>query len=82
MPPALEAVRVRALALAGERALTATEAIAKKKNTQITSVALAYVMHKAPHVFPIVGGRTVGHLKEKMLAGIGAKQIGQTADVD
>ncbi|KAF2871732.1 aryl-alcohol dehydrogenase-like protein [Massariosphaeria phaeospora] len=39
------------------------EAIATKKNTQITSVALAYVMHKAPYVFPIVGGRNVAHLK-------------------
>lgn len=39
------------------------EAIANKKNTQITSVALAYVMHKAPYVFPIVGGRKVEHLK-------------------
>ncbi len=35
------------------------EAIAKRKSTIITSVALAYVMHKAPYVFPIVGGRTV-----------------------
>ena len=29
----------------------------------MTSVALAYVMHKAPYVFPIVGGRKVEHLK-------------------
>lgn len=39
------------------------EEIAKKHNTQITSVALAYVVHKAPYVFPIVGGRKVEHLK-------------------
>ncbi len=39
------------------------EKIAKRKNTQITSVALAYVMHKAPYVFPICGGRKVDHLK-------------------
>jgi len=44
------------------------EAIANKKNTQITSVALAYVMHKAPYVFPIVGGRKVEHLKENIEA--------------
>ncbi|KAF2690457.1 aryl-alcohol dehydrogenase-like protein [Lentithecium fluviatile CBS 122367] len=37
--------------------------IAKAKNTLITSVALAYVRHKAPYVFPIVGGRKVEHLK-------------------
>ena len=35
----------------------------KGKNVLITSIALAYVMHKAPYVFPIVGGRKVDHLK-------------------
>lgn len=39
------------------------ESIANRKNTAITSVALAYVMHKTPHVFPIVGGRKIEHLK-------------------
>ncbi|KAJ0115357.1 hypothetical protein J7T55_012635 [Diaporthe amygdali] len=39
------------------------EKIANRKNTAITSVALAYVMHKTPYVFPIVGGRTTDHLK-------------------
>jgi len=39
------------------------EKIAVRKNTEITSVALAYVMHKAPNVFPIVGGRKIEHLK-------------------
>ncbi|KAK7188205.1 hypothetical protein DPSP01_001750 [Paraphaeosphaeria sporulosa] len=37
--------------------------VAKAKNTLITSVALAYVMHKTPYVVPIVGGRKVDHLK-------------------
>lgn len=37
--------------------------VAKAKNTLITSVALAYVMHKTPYVVPIVGGRKVEHLK-------------------
>jgi aryl-alcohol dehydrogenase-like predicted oxidoreductase len=37
--------------------------LAKKKNTVITSVAMAYVRHKAPYVFPIVGGRNVEHIK-------------------
>lgn len=45
------------------KASQALEALAKRKNTAITSIALAYVMHKAPHVFPIVGGRKVDHLK-------------------
>lgn len=39
------------------------EKIADRKNTAITSVALAYVMHKTPYVFPIVGGRKMEHLK-------------------
>jgi len=39
------------------------EKIAKRKNTILTSVALAYVMHKTPYVFPIVGGRKIEHLK-------------------
>lgn len=42
---------------------TVLEKMAERKNTAMTSVALAYVMHKAPYVFPIVGGRKVEHLK-------------------
>ncbi|KAL8727733.1 MAG: hypothetical protein Q9166_005846 [cf. Caloplaca sp. 2 TL-2023] len=37
--------------------------VAKRKNTFITSIALAYVMHKSPYMFPICGGRKVEHLK-------------------
>ncbi|KAF2009274.1 norsolorinic acid reductase, partial [Aaosphaeria arxii CBS 175.79] len=44
------------------------EEIAKKKDTIITSVALAYVMHKSPYVFPIVGGRKIDHLKGNIQA--------------
>ncbi|KAI8961011.1 Aldo/keto reductase [Daldinia sp. FL1419] len=39
------------------------EAVAKRKNTLITSIAQAYVASKVPYVFPIVGGRTIDHLK-------------------
>ena len=39
------------------------EKLAGEKGTLITSVALAYVMHKAPYVFPVIGGRKVEHLK-------------------
>ena len=39
------------------------EKVAKRKGTAITSVALAYVMHKSVYVFPICGGRKVEHLK-------------------
>jgi aryl-alcohol dehydrogenase-like predicted oxidoreductase len=46
----------------------ALEAVANRRNTIITSVALAYVMHKTPYVFPIVGGRTVDHLKQNIEA--------------
>ncbi|RYO80970.1 hypothetical protein DL762_007376 [Monosporascus cannonballus] len=49
----------------------ALEAIAKRRNTAITSIAQAYVTSKAPYVFPIVGGRSVEHLK----ANIGAITI-------
>jgi aryl-alcohol dehydrogenase-like predicted oxidoreductase len=34
----------------------------------VTAVALAYVMHKTPYVFPIVGGRKIEHLHDNMKA--------------
>lgn len=40
----------------------------KGPDTPITSVALAYVMHKSPYVFPIVGGRKVSHLEGNIAA--------------
>ncbi|KAK5155431.1 hypothetical protein LTS14_005692 [Recurvomyces mirabilis] len=46
-----------------ERMAVKLQELADKKNTLVTSIALAYVMHKAPYVFPIVGGRKVEHLK-------------------
>ncbi|CAF9940176.1 hypothetical protein IMSHALPRED_001777 [Imshaugia aleurites] len=42
--------------------------LAKDKGTLITSVALAYVRHKSPYVFPIVGGRKIEHLKSNIEA--------------
>jgi aryl-alcohol dehydrogenase-like predicted oxidoreductase len=44
------------------------EKVAKAKGTQITSVAMAYCMAKAPYVFPLVGGRTLEHLKGNIAA--------------
>lgn len=44
------------------------ESIANRKNTKLWSVALAYVMHKTPNVYPIVGGRTVEQLKSNIEA--------------
>ena len=48
-----------------EAVSTVLEKIASTKDGKpnITSIALAYVVHKQPHVFPIVGGRKVEHLK-------------------
>ncbi|OCH91435.1 Aldo/keto reductase [Obba rivulosa] len=41
----------------------ALEEVAKQVGTKnIASVAIAYVMQKAPYVFPIIGGRKVEHL--------------------
>jgi aryl-alcohol dehydrogenase-like predicted oxidoreductase len=34
----------------------------------LTSVALAYVMHKTPYVTPIVGGRKISHLRQNIEA--------------
>lgn len=34
----------------------------------VTAIALAYVMAKAPYVFPIVGGRKVEHLVDNLQA--------------
>lgn len=52
------------------------ERIAARKNSIITGVALAYVMHKTPYVFPICGGRKVEHLK----GNIDALKISLTQD--
>ncbi|KAH8647710.1 NADP-dependent oxidoreductase domain-containing protein [Xylariales sp. PMI_506] len=40
------------------------ETIAEAKNTKITNVAIAYVMQKAPYVFPLVGCRKVDYVKD------------------
>lgn len=39
------------------------EDMANRKGVPMTSLALAWLMRKAPHVFPIVGGRKVEHLQ-------------------
>ena len=47
----------------------ALEKVAKEHDLDsITTVALAYVLSKAPYVFPIVGGRKVEHLKDNIRA--------------
>jgi len=47
----------------------ALESVAKDVGAKnITAVAIAYVMQKAPYVFPIVGGRKVEHLNSNIEA--------------
>jgi aryl-alcohol dehydrogenase-like predicted oxidoreductase len=43
-------------------------ASSKLEDTPITSVALAYIMHKSSYVFPIVGGRKIPHLQANIEA--------------
>ncbi|KAJ7681530.1 aryl-alcohol dehydrogenase [Mycena rosella] len=55
----------------------ALEVVAKQVGAKhITAVAIAYTMHKAPFVYPIVGGRKVEHL----MANIEALDITLTAE--
>ncbi|RAL03717.1 aldo/keto reductase [Aspergillus ibericus CBS 121593] len=46
----------------------ALEKVAKRKGTTLHAVALAYVMHKTPNVFPIIGQRKVEHLQANVEA--------------
>jgi aryl-alcohol dehydrogenase-like predicted oxidoreductase len=46
----------------------ALENIANEKGTELHSIAMAYVRHKAPYVFPIIGGRKLEHLKGNIAA--------------
>lgn len=58
-------------------ASAALEKVAKEIGAKsITSVAIAYIMHKTPYVFPIIGGRKVEHL----LANIEALELSLTAE--
>ncbi|OAP61686.1 hypothetical protein AYL99_03889 [Fonsecaea erecta] len=41
---------------------------ARKPAVPLTSIALAYVMHKSPYVTPIVGGRKLSHLRQNIEA--------------
>ncbi|KAI0126027.1 aldo/keto reductase [Xylariales sp. AK1849] len=51
------------------RVSAALAKVASEHNIEsVTAIALAYVMAKAPNVFPIVGGRKVEHLKDNIKA--------------
>jgi len=51
-----------------EQVSAALDSVAKRHGVPITSVALAYVMQKAPYLVPTVGGRKVAHLKANVEA--------------
>ncbi|EIW83713.1 arylalcohol dehydrogenase [Coniophora puteana RWD-64-598 SS2] len=52
-----------------KRVVTALEKVASDVGAKHhTSVAIAYVMQKAPYVFPIIGGRKVEHLEANLEA--------------
>lgn len=36
--------------------------------THFVTVAIAYVLHKAPYIFPLIGGRKVEHLQDNIKA--------------
>lgn len=44
----------------------ALDSVARRKNTAVTAIAIAYVMHKAPYVFPVLGGRKVEHIQSNI----------------
>ncbi|PSR92155.1 aryl-alcohol dehydrogenase [Coniella lustricola] len=51
-----------------EQVSAALDKVARRCGVPITSVALAYAMHKTPYLFPIIGGRKVEHLKSNVEA--------------
>ena len=47
----------------------ALEKVAKEHGLESpTTIALAYIMSKAPYVFPIIGGRKIEHLEDNIKA--------------
>jgi len=48
------------------KAVEVLDALSKETGKSITSLALAWVLHKEPYLFPIVGGRKVEQLIENI----------------
>ncbi|KUJ10541.1 voltage-gated shaker-like K+ channel, subunit [Mollisia scopiformis] len=46
-----------------KKASKVLEVVAERKQSTIQAVAMQYIMHKAPYVFPLIGGRKVEHLQ-------------------
>ncbi|QPG74621.1 hypothetical protein FOA43_001953 [Brettanomyces nanus] len=44
------------------------EKVAKSKGVTLFTVALSYILHRAPYVFPIIGARKVEHVKGNLPA--------------
>ncbi|CAI6090099.1 unnamed protein product [Clonostachys chloroleuca] len=44
------------------------EDLAFQLDTTLTCIALSYIIHKAPYVFPVIAARGIGHLKEYIQA--------------
>ncbi|KPI38976.1 Norsolorinic acid A [Cyphellophora attinorum] len=44
------------------------EEIARRKETSLQNVAIAYTLHKTPYVFPVLGGRKLEQLKSNLEA--------------
>jgi len=46
-----------------KKAADVLDKIAKRHNSNVTGIALSYIINKTPYVFPIVGGRKIEHLQ-------------------
>lgn len=51
-----------------QKVIAKLEEISKRRGVHMTALALAYVMAKYPYVYPIVGCRTLAHLKANINA--------------
>ncbi|KGO75078.1 Aldo/keto reductase [Penicillium italicum] len=65
-----------------EQVSAALDIVAKRHEVPITSVALAYVLQKAPYIFPMVGGNKVSHLKSNIEALTLELTAEDVADID
>lgn len=48
------------------RSLSSSLGKSEGEEVAITAVAIAYLLHKSPYVFPVVGGRKVEHLLQNV----------------
>lgn len=55
------------------------EKISRQKNVELLQVALAYIIFKAPYIFPLIGARKVSHIKGS-IAGLGVSLSDEEID--